>query len=791
MSFRFTVNANRRDAAGLFALTTILLWFNQELFLTTQVPFFRDLGPYFYPMRFILSEALKAGHLPLWDRHMSMGFPLLADFQSGGFYPPHLIFLGFSFFTAIQILYGFHYLVGAWGAYRMCRHWGWPVYLAVIGGTLFSLGGTLVSLTNLLNHFQTAVWLPWVVYFWEKSLHKTTWRNFLGLVALSLVQFLAGSPELYLMTMALLLLDGIRIGAPPGWAPLGRMFVILGAVNVLVAGLGMAQILPTLELLLESRAGQPVDYSESSLWSLQPWSLISLYFLDKEVDPQLLNGAHFFFLKKVPFLITHYVGALSLLGTLFWLWGSSRAERLGILSLIVVSVVVAAGSHTPLYSLIYAYVPLAHLFRFPEKFFFITFVLLVFISLKGLHQLLERDRPSFRTTLGILAIALVPWLGLYLLGRIDSVSLARLIAGVTQDGLFSSVTARTTSAIIFHLERQIILLLGFSLILLLGKAGKLRPFLVQFLLPGLLFVDLSSANKAHHHLLEPSFVFQGSRIISNPGFEPYRIFYYPAHSNLHPSFYVLVRDTPPSFSEVPAIIFSNLLPNTGVFHGFEYMQEIDALRRWPYLSFLNFADKQSPREVFRLLGALNVQYITSFQVLPEDGITLVRHFPEHPSWLYKIDAFVPRVYVVGKAVTENQPWRVLERLSNEHFDPLQEVILDQPVTPHSPREFRAHAQIADYGDQRATVKASLNHDGILVLADSFYPGWHAYVNGKEAEILRANLFFRAVVLPAGEHVVEFRYEPRTLKVGLVISITTLLCLIFSMIFGIPRMSVVR
>jgi hypothetical protein len=175
---------------------------------------------------------------------------------------------------------------------------------------------------------------------------------------------------------------------------------------------------------------------------------------------------------------------------------------------------------------------------------------------------------------------------------------------------------------------------------------------------------------------------------------------------------------------------------------------------------------------------LNVQYVVSFQPLREDGITLVRQFSEYPSWLYRIDPFVPRVYIVAKSVTEDQPLRVLERLSNEQFDPFQEVILDQRMEPRSAREFRAQAQIADYGDQRVTVEASLNQSGILVLADSFYPGWRVYVDGKEAEILRANLFFRAVVLPAGEHIVEFRYEPRTFKIGLVISVTTLLCLIF-------------
>jgi uncharacterized membrane protein YfhO len=64
----------------------------------------------------------------------------------------------------------------------------------------------------------------------------------------------------------------------------------------------------------------------------------------------------------------------------------------------------------------------------------------------------------------------------------------------------------------------------------------------------------------------------------------------------------------------------------------------------------------------------------------------------------------------------------------------------------------------------------------------YYPGWKAYVNGEEKAIRRANLFFRAVLLPAGNHRVEFRYEPRSFAIGLTISIATL--------FGIVVTSVI-
>ena len=57
----------------------------------------------------------------------------------------------------------------------------------------------------------------------------------------------------------------------------------------------------------------------------------------------------------------------------------------------------------------------------------------------------------------------------------------------------------------------------------------------------------------------------------------------------------------------------------------------------------------------------------------------------------------------------------------------------------------------------------------LVLADTFYPGWQARIDGERAAILRANYAFRAVALDAGEHEVVFRYRPLSFIVGVACS----------------------
>jgi hypothetical protein len=225
-----------------------------------------------------------------------------------------------------------------------------------------------------------------------------------------------------------------------------------------------------------------------------------------------------------------------------------------------------------------------------------------------------------------------------------------------------------------------------------------------------------------------------------------------------------------------ALSFQNYLPNIGVLNGIDYFQEIDALNRRAYSDFLSVANNLEFDRQVQLLRTFNVRYVASFRKLPEMGIRLVGHFPKYFSWLYRVEGTVPRVYIVNKMSVEKDPQRVLHRLSLAEFDPLREVVLDKDISIRPTGSLEADAKIQRYENSLVTVQTTTNKDGILVLADSFYPGWKAFVDGKEATILRANHFYRAVVISKGEHQVEFRYEPRSFKLGLLISTFTLACL---------------
>lgn len=748
----------------------MVLWFTDEIVRAGKVPFYRDLGPYFYPMRFNLAESLRAGELPLWNRHVAMGFPLAANIQAGAFYPPHLVFVVLPFFDAIRALYVFHFLVAAIGTYVLCRQWTYPLYLAVIGSALFTFGGVIVSLTNLLDHFQTAVWLPWVVLFAERAIMSRCGKDFLLLTIVSLLQFLAGSPEIYLLTIALVLLRGFGLKAESGETRWRHIFLCIFGANALVMGLAMVQILPTWELFLHSWRSESIPLPKGTAWSLHPLGLLNLFFLDKEPNAYAFNGVNLYFTRERPLIITLYLGAIALPGICLWIFTSSVKEKAFLLSAAGVALVVALGERTPAYRFLFEHFPGFSLVRFPEKFLFLVSALLLAMALRGLHRSVLQPRSvALGTWLTAGFLPLVTFLFPYVFLRLRLETLVGFIARARQSAPFEVSTLQISSGVLVHLERQILLTAGFFALLLLFKVGRLRSGLFGPVLAALVFFDLVSAHRPYLFPLLPEEISGKPAILEPSESEPGRLFYLHQLSYLHPNYY---RFSSRPFADTVASVFATLIPNTGVFRGFDYMQELDALGRKLYHQFLEVANGFPPDKLYRILGALNVRHIVSLQALPPGDITLLRHLPEYPAWLYRVDRWVPRAYIVPKAAVAVGARESLTRLSSAEFDPLREVLVEEalPISPLG--GFESQAGILGYTNRSATIRASLNQPGILVLADSFYPGWHVYVDGREQKILRANFFFRGVLLSPGIHLVEFKYQPRWFQIGLSVSLAS-------------------
>jgi hypothetical protein len=141
-------------------------------------------------------------------------------------------------------------------------------------------------------------------------------------------------------------------------------------------------------------------------------------------------------------------------------------------------------------------------------------------------------------------------------------------------------------------------------------------------------------------------------------------------------------------------------------------------------------------------------------------------------------AAFPRAFLVPTAVVAPSLGTALSLMIHAPFHPDQEVILADDTTTQSTglddnRGGRGTAQILTYGPNDVRVHTSADGDSWLVLSDTYYPGWSATVDGQPVSVLRGDVLFRVVPVPAGDHDVELRFEPASLKIGLAISLVCL------------------
>jgi hypothetical protein len=143
---------------------------------------------------------------------------------------------------------------------------------------------------------------------------------------------------------------------------------------------------------------------------------------------------------------------------------------------------------------------------------------------------------------------------------------------------------------------------------------------------------------------------------------------------------------------------------------------------------------------------------------------------------------LPRAFVVPNAVVISDDAAARAVLADPNFDPASTVLLAsapnnpghlpprsgrEPAGARRPSTFHPQVAITQYTPE--LIRLTADGPGYLLLTDADYPGWLASVDGSPAPILRADLMFRAVELPAGTHTVEFRFEPLSVKVGLWVS----------------------
>ena len=122
----------------------------------------------------------------------------------------------------------------------------------------------------------------------------------------------------------------------------------------------------------------------------------------------------------------------------------------------------------------------------------------------------------------------------------------------------------------------------------------------------------------------------------------------------------------------------------------------------------------------------------------------------------------PRWWLAREAVALASPSAQLESVKRVGFDPERQVVVDREVALEADADGPAGTVTpVEVGDRRLRLRVECPGPRVLVVADAWYPGWSVTVDSEPAELLRANYAFRAVMVPAGTHDVEFSFFPAT------------------------------
>jgi len=206
--------------------------------------------------------------------------------------------------------------------------------------------------------------------------------------------------------------------------------------------------------------------------------------------------------------------------------------------------------------------------------------------------------------------------------------------------------------------------------------------------------------------------------------------------------------------ELAAATRAAMLPNTSLLDWLATANNFEPLVSARYDQFMRVV---SETESLALLQLMDVAVVASAG--PRAGWEAVAQAPAAGVTFYCVPAEPRRWWVVTEARVLPDLDSALAALRDPAFDPAREVLLEAGDAGAGGGASLTLTQDA------ITMPVALDQPGWLVVAETHYPGWQAWVDGQPAPVLRANAAFRAVPVPAGAHVVSFAYQPRSFQFG--------------------------
>ncbi len=733
----------------------------------------------YVPVRAMTAWSLAGGELPLWNPYVGCGVPFLANPMTQSVYPGNFVFLLFGAVAGIKVFYVAHTALLTYAFSSLARAFGASRRASIAGGLLFALAGPIVSLH--WNPLWTAG-LPWMLLALASThllvLGRVEVKRLLAIAACLALTVLAGGFELIVGytffaaadVAAATFLRRDRLAGSSLRGRVQRATMYYGALTVAgsaALALGAIQLLPALELFRESSRSCGVSMATAGLWSLPPLRLLEWLAPQLYLEPE--SGTHWGTLLlpnesyySTPFLPGIYLGAPAVILAAIGVGRIRRGDRRLLLGTFVCTLVLAFGITTPIFELARNLVPGIALFRYPVKLVVFAVIPLALAATFGVDALLTKSdgarRPAAVAWIVTLLVALPlsflvfapdpfeAWLSDRLARTSFETHAAALVRAARSALLYGTILAAAVSALI-SLRRRFPASIGAGLILVVAIADLVivGRDLVETA-PTLGVVVRPPNVPAPAALADPT----GEQRIHCVPPGPFRYFFQPYH----------------------AMQF-----------GYRSTVDYGAMDLRGHSLLRDALGENDPRLLALASARLRLSVPLESPHIFEARIESV------PT--------LPRARLVPFAAIAESDDDAIGYIASAAFRPEREVVLsDAPIelgrvnrsrTPKNEpagSEDRCRLTI----DERRHIRIDIEtaSEAFLVLSDTWYPGWETTVDGEQASCYRANLAFRAVRVPPGRHVVEFRYRPLSILWGIATSAVAASCLGAVFVIGAMR-----
>lgn len=757
----------------------------------------------FTPWRHLTYEALRAGRLPLWNQYSASGTPIVSTMQSAVFYPINLILLALPFEQTFVWSAVIRLWIAGLSTFLLARRYGLRVSSSLFAAISFMLSGFMIV---WLGHPQTnvAIWLPSLILVGDLVIGSQSRRNTIQLTCLLAllvgIQFFGGhietSADVLIAFGAYYLLRWFQVI----WtrkstlrAKLIKLILPSFSAIGLGSGFAAAQLLPFFEWLPLSAEIQMRTPASFRLLNPDFWH--NLLTLPLFVFPDIFNNPTW----NYPYFS-------------FLPWGnySENILYVGVFALVFASIALTSGwrSQAPIRIwVVMGLVSLGMAFQFPlfdwlnqipglalanpKRLTLVSSFAMCIVSGFGVEAVLELSSTGREKLLrlGAALSVLIAGLGV-ILALSTNIILPAIRGQLIEYGrhlvdVEYADRATHSQSIDYYYGQVNLMADGLQAAFKIDNLGMYAPAFLAFL-GLLLFIwsirRTSSASMAFKIILlvlitADLFSF-GSRF--NPSIAPAN-FYPPT-----PIVSQLAKDK--GIYRVTALR-QDLIPDAHIMFDLSDIRGLDFPTIW-YEEYMNldpsrirwlpygeiFSSLESP-----LLKVLNIKYVISSSLNTISGSEFLPASSEGDVYLAELRDPMPRGFMVYQTATASNDDQALKLLAADPAQVDRRVILSEVdrapmlTTDEDSQGSRPVGQvtISGYESERSNWNVKTPIDGYLFTSDAYYPGWSAYLDGNPTTLYRANVAFRAVHIPAGEHAVEYRYEPKSVYAGILISALSL------------------